>query len=200
MKKVSLPALPYEYGDLEPVISKEIMVLHHDKHHAAYVSGTNVALEKLDRYRRGESEDIDVRAVLRDLSFNLNGHILHSIFWPNMEPPSEDNSPGGMIGDKIVEDFGSFDAFKREFSTASKKVEGVGWGLLVYDPLSMQLLVVQVEKHNLMHIAGSNVLLALDVWEHAYYLQYRNDRGSYVDAWWRVVNWDDVEERFQRFV
>ncbi len=199
MNRVSLPPLPYNYDALEPVISETIMRLHHDKHHQGYVNKANAAIDKLEKYRRGELE-LDIRATLRDLSFNLNGHILHSIFWPNMEPPTEDNTPGGLIGDKIDEFFGGFEAFKKEFEAASKTVEGVGWGLLVWDPLSEQLLVVQVEKHNLMHIAGSEVLLALDVWEHAYYLQYKNDRGSYVTNWWKVVNWDDVDNRLQKVI
>lgn len=199
MKKLELPSLPYKYNALEPVISEEIMRLHHTKHHQGYVNKANAALDKLQKYRKGEIE-LDIRATLRDLSFNLNGHILHSIFWPNMEPPTENNTPGGLIADKIDESFGSFDRFKIEFSSASKTVEGVGWGLLVWDPMTESLVVMQAEKHNLMHIAESNALLVLDVWEHAYYLQYKNDRGSYVDAWWKVVNWDNVDQRLQKVV
>ncbi len=199
MKKLELPKLPYSYDALEPVISEEIMRLHHDKHHQGYVNKANAALEKLEKFRR-EGLDIDVRATLRDLSFNLNGHILHSIFWPNMEPPTEDNTPGGVVADKIDEFFGGFESFKKEFSMASKSVEGVGWGLLVWDSSNEQLLVVQVEKHNLAHISNSSVLLALDVWEHAYYLQYKNERGKYVDNWWKVVNWDDVDKRLSKLL
>lgn len=197
IKKVELPPLPYAYNALEPVISKEIMMLHHDKHHLAYVKGTNTALEKLEKFRKGLVE-IDLKATLRDLSFNFNGHILHSIFWPNMKKPSENNVPGGIIADKIDENFGSFETFKKEFESAAKSVEGVGWALLIYDGNSKQLLVTQVEKHNLMHIAQSQVLLALDVWEHAYYLQYKNDRASYVSNFWKIVNWDNVDERLKK--
>ncbi|MFZ8830293.1 MAG: superoxide dismutase [Candidatus Aenigmatarchaeota archaeon] len=191
--KIELPPLPYKYNALEPVISQKIMELHHDKHHKSYVDGANAALEKLEKYRKGEIE-IDVRATLRDLSFHMNGHVLHSIFWPNMKPPEENNKPGGKIGDLINKVFGSFESFKKEFSNAAKSVEGSGWAVLVKDEKD-NLYVFQIEKHNLMHVAGFKPLLVLDVWEHAYYLDYLNDRGKYVDNWWKVVNWDDVEKR-----
>jgi Fe-Mn family superoxide dismutase len=191
--KIELPPLPYKYNALEPVISQKIMELHHDKHHKSYVDGANAALEKLEKYRKGEIE-IDVRATLRDLSFHMNGHVLHSIFWPNMKPPEENNRPGGKIADLINKVFGSFESFKKEFSNAAKSVEGSGWAVLVKDEKN-NLYVFQIEKHNLMHVAGFKPLLVLDVWEHAYYLDYLNDRGKYVDSWWKVVNWDDVEKR-----
>jgi Fe-Mn family superoxide dismutase len=191
--KIELPPLPYKYNALEPVISQKIMELHHDKHHKSYVDGANAALEKLEKYRKGEIE-IDVRATLRDLSFHMNGHVLHSIFWPNMKPPEENNKPGGKVADLINKVFGSFESFKKEFSNAAKSVEGSGWAVLVKDEKD-NLYVFQIEKHNLMHVAGFKPLLVLDVWEHAYYLDYLNDRGKYVDNWWKVVNWDDVEKR-----
>jgi Fe-Mn family superoxide dismutase len=191
--KIELPPLPYKYNALEPVISQKIMELHHDKHHKSYVDGANAALEKLEKYRKGEIE-IDVRATLRDLSFHMNGHVLHSIFWPNMKPPEENNKPGGKVADLINKVFGSFESFKKEFSNAAKSVEGSGWAVLVKDEKN-NLYVFQIEKHNLMHVAGFKPLLVLDVWEHAYYLDYLNDRGKYVDSWWKVVNWDDVEKR-----
>ncbi|GBC75108.1 Superoxide dismutase [Mn] [archaeon HR06] len=197
-KKYTLPDLPYKYNDLEPHIAEEIMRLHHDKHHLAYVNGANLALENLEKARKGDTT-IDVRATLRDLSFHYSGHILHSIFWPNMSPKGG-GSPGGKIADKIKEDFGSFDSFKDQFSKAANTVEGIGWALLVYDSFNDQLLIIQAEKHNLLAAQGTTPLLTLDVWEHAYYLQYKNDRASYVKAWWNVVNWDDVEKRFQKVV
>lgn len=195
MAKYELPPLPYPYKALEPHISEKIMTLHHDKHHQAYVNGANAALDKLDKARKGETT-IDTRAVLRDYSFNIDGHILHTIFWPNMAPAGKGGgTPGGKLADKIQKDFGGFDKFKAQFSDAAKTVEGVGWALLLYDNWGDQLVLTQVEKQNLMHLAQMPILLGLDVFEHAYYLDYLNDRAKYVDAWWNVVNWSDVDSR-----
>jgi Fe-Mn family superoxide dismutase len=195
-KKYELPQLPYGYNALEPHISEEIMKLHHDKHHAGYVNGANAALEKLEKARNGEIQ-IDMKAVLRDYSFNFGGHILHSVFWPNMAPPGKGGgTPGGKIADEINKSFGSFDKFKAQFSDAAKTVEGSGWALLLYDSQIDQLVLTQIEKQNFMHLPELKILLGVDVWEHAYYLQYKNDRGKYVESWWNVIDWDDVDKRF----
>lgn len=195
-KTYTLPQLPYKYNALEPHISEQIMTLHHDKHHAAYVNGANAALDKLEKARAGQMS-IDVRAVLRDLSFNIDGHKLHAIFWPNMAQAGKGGGmPGGKIADKIKQDFGGFDKFKAQFTDAAKTVEGVGWALLLYDPEIDSLVLTQIEKQNVMHLAELPILLGCDVFEHAYYLQYFNDRGKYVEAWWNVVNWDDVAKRY----
>ena len=196
MKRFELPSLDYGYGDLAPAISEEIMRLHHDKHHLAYVKGANAAMEKLEKSRKGELE-INTREVLRDFSFHANGHILHSIFWKNMKPYDESNSPGGEIEEALVKNFGSVEAFKKEFSSSAKSVEGVGWALLAKDE-EQNLYVLNIEKHNLMHVATFTPILVLDVWEHAFYLDYKNDKASYVQRWWNVVNWDDVEKRFNK--
>jgi Fe-Mn family superoxide dismutase len=198
MKKYELPPLPYSYEALEPYISREIMTLHHTKHHQAYVTGANAALERLEKQREGENPE-NVRGILRDLSFNLSGHKLHAVFWPNMAPSGKGGgTPGGSLADQINRDFGSFEAFKKQFSDAAKNVEAVGWAILTYDAESDTLLIYQVEKQNFMHPPDLPLILTLDVWEHAYYLQYKNDRASYVDNWWNVVNWDDVEKRFAK--
>jgi Fe-Mn family superoxide dismutase len=197
-KTYTLPALPYKNNALEPHISEQIMTLHHDKHHAAYVNGANAALDKLEKARAGQMQ-IDVRGVLRDLSFNIDGHKLHAIFWPNMAPAGKGGStPGGKLGDKITQDFGGFDKFKSQFSDAAKLVEGSGWALLLYDAEIDTLVLTQIEKQNLMHLAELPILLGLDTWEHAYYSQYQNDRAKYVEAWWNVVNWDDVGKRYDK--
>ena len=192
-KRIELPDLPYKYDGLAPVISKEVMTLHHTRHHLAYVTGANAAMDKLEKARSGEGLEIDYKATMRDLSFHLNGHKLHSIFWMNMRKPKKDNAPSGKLLEKIDEQFGSFDAFKTEFGGAAKVVEGSGWAALVQD--GDDLHVVQIQNQNLMFVAETTPLLLLDVWEHAYYLDYKNDRGKYVDAWWQVVNWDDVAGR-----
>jgi Fe-Mn family superoxide dismutase len=140
---------------------------------------------------------MDVKAIERDLSFHYAGHSLHSLFWPNMKSGGGGN-PGGAVADKINADFGSYDGFKVQFTGATTTVEGIGWGILAYDPLSDQLLTFGAEKHNLLLGPGTVPILGCDVWEHAYYLQYKNDKASYVDAWWNVVNWDDVAKRFDK--
>lgn len=188
--KYELKPLPYEYDALAPVISKEIMELHHDKHHLAYVNGANTALELLEKGRKGESTNI--KAVMRDLSFNLNGHVMHELFWNVMRKPSDTNTPSDNLTSLIVKSFGSLDAFKLEFSNAAKTVEGSGWAVLYSN--NSELLVGQLEKHNLLGLNDFKPVLALDVWEHAYYLDYKNDRAKYVDEWWKVVNWDYVEK------
>lgn len=192
-KRQELPDLPYAYDALEPVVSKEIMTLHHTRHHLAYVTGANAAMDRLEKARVGEGFEIDYKATLRDLSFHLNGHKLHTIFWSNMRKANENNSPTGPIAEKIVEQFGTFEAFKTEFSGAAKTVEGSGWAALIED--EGDLHVIQIQNQNLLSIVNTNVLLLLDVWEHAYYLDYQNDRGKYVEAWWQLVNWDDVNSR-----
>ena len=198
MPKYELPPLPYNYTALQPVISEKIMTLHHTKHHQAYVTGANAALERLEKQRKGENPE-NIRGILRDLSFNLSGHKLHAVFWPNMAPPGKGGgTPGGTIADQINKDFGSLDSFKKQFGDAAKNVEGAGWAVLTYDGESGSLIIYQVEKQNFMHPPSLPLLLTLDVWEHAYYIDYLNDRAKYVDEWWKVANWDDVAARFDR--
>jgi Fe-Mn family superoxide dismutase len=195
MTKLTLPPLPYEYNSLEPVISAKIMELHHDKHHLAYVNGANAAIEKLEKYNKGEME-IDVKATMRDLSFHYNGAKMHELFWQNMRPAQENNLPKDEVMSQINNYFGSFDSFKKEFGEAAKQVEGSGWAVLWKTDAG--LMVGQLEKHNLLALNGAVPILVLDVWEHAYYLDYLNDRGKYVEAWWGLVNWDDVGKRLSK--
>ena len=193
MKPLTLPELPYDYKALEPVISAKIMQLHHDKHHLAYVNGANAAIEKLNKYQN-EGVEINVRETLRDLSFNYNGYKLHEIFWNNMRAPVDNNKPSPKMEAAIKSTFGSGEAFRKEFSAAAIGVEGSGWAVL--SGCEDGLVIHQLEKHNLLGLVDSKALLVLDVWEHAYYLDYMNDRKSYVEKWWSVVNWDNVEQRF----
>ncbi|HEX8924118.1 MAG TPA: superoxide dismutase [Patescibacteria group bacterium] len=193
MNKLILPSLPYSYDALEPVISKEIMELHHDKHHAAYVNNANADIEKFEKARAGQME-INYKDVMKDFSFNYNGAILHDLFWENMRAPVENNKPEGQIAQTIEKDFGNFEAFQKEFSGAANSVEGSGWAVLWLDN-GMRLMVGQLEKHNLLGLNGAKPLLVLDVWEHAYYLDYQNKRLDYVKAWWQIVNWEEVNRR-----
>jgi Fe-Mn family superoxide dismutase len=198
-KRYELPPLPYPYDALEPVISKETLTYHHDKHHLAYVNGANAALDKLEKYLNGQVESLDVRAVLRDFEFNYGGHLLHTLYWLNMAPKGKGGGkPGGAIADAINKYFGGFEKFQKLFGDAAKNVEGVGWAILAYDPVTGELRILQVEKHNNVVTTNLIPLLIVDVFEHAYYIDYRNDRAKYVDSWWSLVNWDDVEARYQK--
>lgn len=192
-KRLELPDLPYKYDALAPVISKSIMMLHHTRHHLAYVTGVNAAMDKLEKARAGEGLEIDYKAVMRDFSFHMNGHKLHSIFWQNLRKAKKDNAPSDALLEKINDQFGSFEAFQTEFAGAAKAVEGAGWVALIQD--GEDLHVIQIQNHNLLTVAETKILLVLDVWEHAYYLDYQNDKGKYVDSLWSIINWDDVATR-----
>ncbi|AIM15491.1 MULTISPECIES: superoxide dismutase [Neobacillus] len=191
-----LPALPYSYDALEPYISAEIMRLHHDKHHRSYVEGLNKAELNLKQARERNDYSL-VKHWSRELAFHGSGHYLHSIFWNNMSP-NGGGAPKGMLRDEINRYFGSFQTFKKHFSEAAKQVEGVGWSILVWSPRAKHLEILQSERHMLLTQWDTLPLLVLDVWEHAYYLQYKNNRADYVENWWNIVNWDDVERRFER--
>lgn len=169
------------------------MTLHHDIHHAGYVKGLNAALEKLAAARTA-GDFSGVKALSKDLAFHGSGHLLHCIFWNNLSP--EGGEPSAGLQGAIARDFGSFEGFQKHFSAAANSVEGSGWGILAFEPLSRRLLVMQAEKHQNLTAWGVVPLLVLDVWEHAYYVKYRNKRGAYVDAFWKIVNWADVSGRF----
>ncbi|QED48483.1 superoxide dismutase [Cytobacillus dafuensis] len=192
----TLPPLPYAYNALEPYISEEIMRLHHDKHHKSYVDGLNKAEIKLEEARKTGDYAL-VKHWSRELAFHGSGHYLHTIFWSNMKPKGG-GKPAGRLLKEIETYFGSFEAFKKHFNEAAKQVEGVGWAILVWSPRSSHLEILQSEKHMNLTQWDTIPLLVLDVWEHAYYLQYKNNRGDYVNNWWNLVNWKNVEERFQK--
>ncbi|EPR29063.1 Superoxide dismutase [Geobacillus sp. WSUCF1] len=189
-----LPPLPYRYDALEPHISEEIMRLHHTKHHQSYVDGLNQAERMMAEARRTNNFDL-LKHWEREAAFHGSGHYLHTIFWYNMHPEGG-GEPRGELRAQIERDFGSFAAFRRHFTEAAKSAEGVGWALLVWAPRAHRLEILQAEKHQLMAQWDVIPLLVLDVWEHAYYLQYKNDRAAYIEHWWNVVNWRNVEERF----
>jgi Fe-Mn family superoxide dismutase len=196
-KLYSLPKLPYGYKDLEPHISEEQLRIHHEKHHQAYVTGANTILEKLDKARK-EGTDLDVKATLKELSFNIGGHLLHSLFWPNMAPAGKGGgTPGGVLGDAIIKEFGSFERFKKEFTLAATSVEGSGWAALTFCKQTRRPIIMQIEKHNVNIYPTYAILLDLDVWEHAYYLDYKNLRPKFVEAFWNIVNWDEVNKRLE---
>ncbi|MDY7107537.1 MAG: superoxide dismutase [Planctomycetota bacterium] len=189
-----LPPLPYAYGALEPHIDETTMRLHHDKHHAGYVRGMNAALDAMKEIRGGSRDAGEVKRWSRQLAFNGSGHFLHTVFWYCMSPEGG-GRPGGAIGRQIARDFGSFEQFSTHFQAAAGSVEGSGWGLLVYEPLANKLLVMQAEKHQNLTAWGVIPLVAIDVWEHAYYLKYQNRRKDYVRAFMNVINWEFAEAK-----
>ncbi|MGA3192139.1 MAG: superoxide dismutase [Candidatus Bathyarchaeia archaeon] len=196
-KFYTLPKLPYDYADLVPHMSKEQLTIHHDKHHQAYVNGANAILQKLDKARK-ENVDLDVKSTLKELSWNIGGHLLHSLFWGNLAPPSKaGGKPGGKLGDWLDGEFGSFDRFKKEFTQAATSVEGSGWAALSRCTQTSRPLIMQVEKHNTNVYPTYKVLMVLDVFEHAYYIDYKNDRAKFVEAFWNLVNWNEVNKRFE---
>ncbi|HSV65684.1 MAG TPA: superoxide dismutase [Mycobacteriales bacterium] len=195
MGEYTLPDLPYDYAALEPALTGEILQLHHDKHHAAYVKGANDTLEQLAEAREKEQLGALV-GMEKTLAFNLSGHVLHSIFWQNLSPDGGDR-PDGALGSAIEEHFGTFDAFAWQMSTATTTVQGSGWGVLAWEPVGRRLLVQQVYDHHGNVGMGSTPLLVFDAWEHAYYLQYRNVRPDYVQRLWGLVSWADVAARLE---
>lgn len=194
MSKYVLPELSYDYGALEPNISGRIMELHHDKHHLAYVNGANSALDALAEAR--DKNDLTmVNKFQKDLAFNLAGHVNHTVFWKNMSPEGGDK-PIGELAAAIDEFFGTFDAFKAHFSASALGIQGSGWSILVWDILGQKLIIEQLYDHQGNLSVGSIPLLMLDMWEHAFYLDYQNVKPEYVKAFWNIVNWADVQARF----
>jgi Fe-Mn family superoxide dismutase len=192
-----LPKLSYDYKDLAPYMSEEQLRIHHSKHHQAYVNGANAVLEKLDKARK-EGTDLDVKATLKELSWNIGGHLLHSLFWGNLAPAGKGGGkPGGVLGNAIEREFGSFERFKKEFTQAAASVEGSGWAALTFCRQTNRPIIMQIEKHNTNVYPMFRILMVLDVFEHAYYIDYKNERGKFIEAFWNIVNWDAVNKRLE---
>jgi Fe-Mn family superoxide dismutase len=192
----TLPPLPYAYDALEPHIDEQTMRLHHDKHHLGYVNGLNSTLKQLAAARENGELSL-VQHLSGKAAFHGSGHILHTIFWQNMSPDGG-GEPKGKLAAAIKKDFGGFESMKQHFISAAGSVEGSGWGILAYEPLGNHLVILQAEKHQNLTQWGVTPLLVLDVWEHAYYLKYQNRRGDYVKAFFNIINWKDVSERYER--
>ena len=202
VKTFTLPKLPYDYNALAPYISEEQLKLHHDKHHQKYVNDANALLTSIDEAVK-ENATLDywvsfgyVKALAKELAFNIGGHLLHTTFWENLAPAGKGGGgePGGAIADVINKEFGSFAAFKKLFSAAATSTEGSGWAALAMHPCIGRPIIVQIEKHNVNVIPHFQILMALDVWEHAYYVDYKNERPKFVEAFWNIVNWDKVNK------
>jgi Fe-Mn family superoxide dismutase len=201
-KAHELPPLPYAYEALEPTIDSETMHLHHDKHHATYVNSLNAALEKhADLFAKGPEDLLrginsvpeDIRTAVRN---HGGGHVNHTMFWQIMAPKAG-GEPSGALADEIKKTFGSFDEFKTKFNDAGAKQFGSGWVWLVRGN-DNKLQVISTPNQDSPLMQGLWPIMGNDVWEHAYYLKYRNVRADYLKAWWNVVNWKEVEKRFQK--
>lgn len=195
MSKYVLPELTYDYAALEPSISARIMELHHSKHHAAYVAGANTTLDLLEE-ARAKNDFTWVNKLQKDLAFHLAGHINHSIFWKNLAPVNSDR-PQGELAAAIDEFFGSFEAFQAHFNASAIGIQGSGWSFLAWDVLGQRLIIEQLYDQQGNIVPTSVPLLMLDMWEHAFYLDYVNVKGDYVKAFWNIINWSDVQARFE---
>jgi Fe-Mn family superoxide dismutase len=195
MATYTLPNLPYDYGALEPHISGDIMRLHHDKHHRAYVTGANDALDGLAE-ARAKNDFSRIAALERSLAFNVSGHVLHSLFWQNLAPKAG-GQPTGALAEQMTRDFGEFSHFRGELTAAAMTIMGSGWAALMWDPMSQRLLTAQIHDHQNEITQGGVPILVLDAWEHAYYLQYGPEKKRYFEAIWNVWNWADAGRRFE---
>ncbi|MFH0834590.1 MAG: superoxide dismutase [Patescibacteria group bacterium] len=189
MADFTLPDLPFAVDALTPHISAEQLTLHHDKHHAAYVAKANELSAKIKA-----SAEPDPR-LNRALSFNLAGHILHSLFWENLSP--QKTAPSGELAKLIDANFGSLEKLQKEFTAVATTIEGSGWSALFFDPASQKLLIAPIENHNKIYFPEMKILLVLDVWEHAFYLDYKNEKAKFVAAFWEIVNWDAAARRLK---
>jgi superoxide dismutase, Fe-Mn family len=197
-KFYNLPNLPYEYDALAPYISEDQLRIHHQKHHSAYVEGANMIFKKIEK-ARSENSDLNIKAILKELSFHIGGFLLHSMFWNNLAPTNNGGrKPEDSLLEAIENEFGSFEQFRDEFTKTALSVEGSGWAILTYCEYTRRPLLMQIEKHNVNVYPNFKILLLLDVWEHAYYIDYKNDRAKYINSFWNIVNWKKVEERFGR--
>lgn len=195
MAAYSLPALPYDYSALEPHISARIMELHHSKHHQAYVDGANGALAQMAEARESGNFGA-INKLEKDLAFHLGGHVNHSIFWTNLQGHGA-ATPEGEIQAAIDEFFGSYEAFQAHFTAVAMGIQGSGWAVLSWDPIGAQLVIQQLFDQQANTAQGTIPVLQLDMWEHAFYLDYQNVKGDYVKAFWNIVNWENVQARLE---
>lgn len=194
-----LPELPYELNALEPVISKEIMDIHYNKHHSAYVKNLNAAMEKFMEAESNENIQV-MTALLGAINFNGGGHINHTIFWTNLAPEGKGGggAPSGHLATAINNEFGSFQNFVDQFTNKTNMIQGSGWGWLGYSKEKQNIEIVTCPNQDSLSSKGLIPLLGVDVWEHAYYLQYKNVRLDYLKNIWRIINWKNVAERFEK--
>ncbi|MCH9634481.1 MAG: Superoxide dismutase [Mn/Fe] [Chlamydiae bacterium] len=192
----TLPELPYDYSALEPAISQEIMEIHHKKHHQAYITNLNAALEqyKVAEEKQQVEEMIALQSAIK---FNGGGYVNHCLFWKNLAPKGQTGEMSGGLKTAIEHSFGSVDNMKQELSKKSIAIQGSGWGWLAFNIQKKSICIVTTQNQDPLSTTGHIPLLGIDVWEHAYYLQYKNVRPDYVKAIWEVINWNEVNKRFE---
>lgn len=195
-ERYTLPSLGYELGALEPAYSAELLELHHGKHHQAYVNGANRTRADLVEARANSDFNM-INQLQKNLAFNVSGHILHSMFWRNMSP-NDQELPANALNDAINQSFGRLDSLRDQFLAAGVSIQGSGWAALSWEPVSRSLVVEQVHDHQGNIGNGTIPVLVMDMWEHAFYLQYRNEKKRWANAFWELINWQDVSERWQR--
>lgn len=195
-KFYQLPELPYPPDALEPIISHDQLLLHHDKHHQSYVDNANDLLKKIEESRT-DGESVDVGVVAKKLSFNVGGHVLHSLFWQNLTPPDQFKEVQSSLQNDLESEYGSIERFRSEFFDCATTVEGSGWAVLSYDEETDRLIISQVGNHNLNISPLRKIVLVLDMWEHAYYLDYRNDKKKFANNFWQLVNWQEIQKRYE---
>lgn len=190
-----LPPLPYDVAALEPLLDAETLLIHHDRHHAGYVKGANEAARILRLVGQGELDESAAAVATQQLAFHLGGHLLHSLYWCSMTP-QQGLVPQGALADAVKESYGSYEGLLRVFRGVATGVQGSGWCVLGVEPASRSLTICGVQRHQDALLPGFCPLLACDVWEHAYYLRYRNNRAGYVQAFLRQMDWESAERRF----
>jgi superoxide dismutase, Fe-Mn family len=195
-KYFELPELKFGLSDLAPEMSEEQLTVHYTKHHQAYVNASKTLLDKIDKARE-DGQDLDMKGTLKDLSFQVGGAVLHTMFWENLVPAGRGGGgvPNGKLIEKIKEQFGSFDRLKKEFTAGAMAVEGSGWMALTWCSHTDRLLLMQIEKHNANIMPEMHILLVLDMFEHAYYVDYKNEKAKYIESFWNIVDWAEVNRR-----
>ena len=191
-----LPPLPYAPSALAPLLDEQTVLLHHDKHHAAYVAGANAAADTLRNAAEGKTGPESAPEASQLLAFNLGGHILHCLYWESISP-TPGGTPDGALADAINRSFGSYDGFERIFRAVALAVQGSGWAVLGTDPVSGLLRVAGICRHQDVLLPGFEPLVACDVWEHAYYLRYHNNRAGYIDTFLKYIDWKNADKRLK---
>lgn len=194
MDKYSITELKYDYDALEPHMSEEQLKIHHTKHHAGYVEKANKLLNELHAAR---SDDEDSSSLIPDLTFNISGHILHDLFWGTLTP-NGGGEPKGEIEEEIKKEFGSFKRFRKEFAVAAGTIKGSGWAALAYCRALERPIILQIEKHSDVLIPTFQILMVLDMWEHAFYMDYKNVKADFIESFWKIVDWDEINERLKQ--